>query len=240
MRTKAVKVLVVAGAAAGVVGGAAGVASGDVFRFDFGAASGNGAETVSPDANGNFWNNVTGPVTEDVVNIDDAASDLVIRFTSDFSANNLGGLTAPDSGLLGDFAVGSVTGDYFFGAGSFVTSFEVEGLDAGVEYNLRFFATRATGETRTTEYTAVGGNGSHSVQLQTSGDGAGAGSNGNNDDLALIVGITADGSGEIAVSFTRVAGGFSYLGGFEIEVVPTPGSAAMLAVGGLLSVRRRR
>lgn len=222
---------------------AAATSHAEVFRFDFGPASGNGVTTTSPDAFGKYWNNVTGPVTEDIVNTDIGMSSLRIQFTSDFSTNGgagFGGLLTPDQALLGELAVSSATGDYFFGSGGFVTSFEIQGLDAGLEYTLRFFGTRATGETRITEYTAVGGNGTQSAQLQTSGTGAGSAGNGNDDDLAEIAGLTADVNGEIAVSFTRVAGGFSYLGALEIVVVPAPGAVALFGACGLVAVRRRR
>ena len=226
-----------------VVAALGSAAQADVFRFDFGPASGNGVTTTSPDAFGNSWNNVTGPVTEDIVNIDNDASSLRLQFTSDFSTNggaNFGGLLTPDQALLGELAVSSATGDYVFGAGGFVTSFELQGLDTSLEYTLRFFGTRATGENRVTEYTAVGGNGTQTAQLQTSGTGAGTGSNGNNDDIAEIAGLTADANGEIAISFTRITGGFSYLGAFEVVAVPAPGAVALFGAAGLVAVRRRR
>ena len=93
--------------------------------IDFGRHDGgNGAATTSPDVNGNYWNSwspgagtvainsvLTSPIT-----VGNHASPVSVTATTAWSNNGYlsGGLLSPDPALLGEFAIGTATGDYFF------------------------------------------------------------------------------------------------------------------------------
>lgn len=247
MRRNTVRPVAAAAGCAGCVGFAslallAGAAHGQLALIDFGApGAGNPGNTVSP-ANENWWNNFNPGGFIDVVDTADVDTGINLGATTGVAANNPGGLLSPSVALLGDFAVESATQDYFFITAGSTLGLELSALDAGKTYNLIFFGTRATAETRITRYTATGGNGTFSADLQTSGTGIGSDgvSNGNDSTLARIDGLTADAGGEIQIAITVAQGGFGYLGAMGIEVVPAPGAAGLAALGGLLAARRRR
>ena len=62
----------------------------------------------------------------------------------------------------------------------------------------------------------------------------------NQDTTALLSGLTADADGIIYIGFYGANGGDGYLNALQIDVVPAPGAAALLAMGGLAATRRRR
>ncbi|HEX7653646.1 MAG TPA: hypothetical protein VF607_09075, partial [Verrucomicrobiae bacterium] len=94
----------------------------DFGRHDNGV---NGDITVSPDANGNYWNNFgtsAGTVPQfaaatNLVTVNNTPVTLgVTVLSTTFQANGIqnGGLTTPDAALLGDFAIPTATEDYLF------------------------------------------------------------------------------------------------------------------------------
>jgi hypothetical protein len=120
--------------------------------------------------------------------------------------------------LLGALAVTNATVDYFFTQGT--DTFKLTGLTRRLVYNLEFFGTRATNQTRTTTYT-VGGN---SVSLTTSGTGIGAGGvNQNNNTTAVLRALSPTPRAKFR-SRSRAAGGFAYIGILKIEQVYLPPS----------------
>ena len=77
----------------------------------------------SPDNNGNYWNNIInndgfyakkGSVYTNFVNSRNDQTGFSLTLNSRFTANKAGGLTNPDKDKLGDLAVITATGDYFF------------------------------------------------------------------------------------------------------------------------------
>ena len=220
-------------------------AAGSVVLFDFGPDGGNGVPTASPDGSGNAWNNISGPVGTDLVTTSGNATSIDIQFTTNFSANggpSFGGLMSPDAGLLGELAVGTATGDYFFVSGTGVMTFELRDLDPNASYALDLFGTRATTSTRETLYTVSGGHGVATTSLVTSGENIGADGvyDGNDSSLASLSGLTADGNGAISVSVSASSGGFAYLGVARLTIIPAPGAAALFGAGLVATTRRRR
>jgi hypothetical protein len=206
----------------------------------------NGHDTTSPDANGNYWNNLgttTGTIPQgqsiaNLVTVNNTATTIGLTVTSaNFQNNgrNNGGLLAPHYGLLGDFAIGSATEDYIFlndGTSGITGTMAITGLDPAKKYTFSMFATRNTdaGTTRTTMYSVSDVNGLHSVNLQTSGPGAGSTNQpyGNDDTIVSLSNLVPDGSGELDLSVSEVNGLFAYIG--ILEIIPTAESVAATPV----------
>ena len=164
-----------------------------------------------------------------------------------------GGLTNPNSNLLGNFAVGTVTGDYFFvatntGGAVATATFRISGLDVNRTYDFSLFGTRTTANLRQTIYSVTDRTGiAKTFNLQTSGPGAGSAANptGNDNKLAVLAGLVPNLNGTLdlvlSAGVTTTAEGFAYIGGMQIVAVPEPSTwAAVLVMGALLVVVSRR
>ncbi len=217
--------------------------------IDFGPADEiNGHLTVSPDVNGNYWNNwhpyngshpiPNGEVFNGtVIDASNNATGIALTMTNSFDSNGIrnGGLLAPSAELLGDFAVASATEDYWFesiGGAAILIS----GLNVNSTYDFRMFGTRESTSSRITRYTAAG----KYVDLQTSGNGIGTGGyNGNNDTIAVLSDLSPDANGEILLDVSVVEGGYAYLGILEITEVPEPATISMILAGfGFINYRK--
>jgi hypothetical protein len=216
-------------------------ASGQTFLIDMGPSSN---PTASPDANGNQWNSFAPGQFFRLRDTNGATSAGATAVGIGFGATTpvgqgpaMGeGLANPNPALLGDLAIQTATEDFVFRSDDGVGQpenlrFEFSNLDQSLVYTIRVFASRVAGDTRETEYTATGGNGSQSAQLLTSN---------NAQDVAVIGGITPTAAGVIAIDAVAVQGGFCYMNVVELSV----GQALDIAVqpvgtitdaGGMLS-----
>jgi Immunoglobulin domain len=200
--------------------------------IDFGRHDGgNGAATTNPDVNGHYWNSwspgagtvAANTVLASTITISNNPSTVTVTTTTAWSNNGYlnGGLTTPDPALLGDFAVGTATGDYFFVQNT-SGSLRIGGLDPARQYNLRLYGVRITdaSTTRTTRYTVVDASGTHQADLQTSGPGAGSAAvpYGNDRNIVVLDHLTPSAAGQLNLNVTIVNGGFAYIG--IMEVVP--------------------
>jgi lysophospholipase L1-like esterase len=200
------------------------------FYIDFGPNDvTNGNITISPDINGNYWNNVTNTTTTApsvyLLTSKKASSGAFLNITAGFSSNgiNNGGLLAPNTALLNDFAINTATQDYFHTDN--IAGFIIKGLDVSKGYVFKFFATRNDPEVRKSNYTLVGKT-TYSGTLQTSGTNlGGTGYNGNNSTILTTGTITPDAKGQIAVTVKRELGSFGYIGALKIEEVRIPVTA---------------
>jgi len=198
-----------------------------IFYVDFGPNDvTNGNITSSPDANSNYWNNVTNTSTSAspvyLLTNRNASSGAFINITAGFSSNgiNNGGLLAPNAALLKDFAINTATQDYFYTENT--ASFIIKGLDVSKGYIFSFFATRNDPEVRKTNYTLTGAT-TYSATLQTSGPNlGGSGYNGNNSTILTTATIVPDTRGQIAITVKRELGSFGYIGVLKIEEVRMP------------------
>lgn len=207
----------------------------DVFLIDFGRHDDgtNGTATASPDANGNYWNNISpaNAPTNNLVTIGTSIANMVttgnvpttagLEITSSgWAANGRlnGGLFNPSNALLAHFAVETATEDYFFTSGT--NSFTITGLKPNGIYTLRFFGTRDSTSDRVTSYTV----GSTSVTLQTSGSGIGTYSTNQNDNTIVeLAGLSPDAGGSINVTVAKTSGSYAHLGIMEIAETGTLG-----------------
>ncbi|MFT4283352.1 MAG: GDSL-type esterase/lipase family protein, partial [Protaetiibacter sp.] len=217
--------------------------TGESIRIDFGPDDVNdttrdGNATVSPDVNGRTWNNLSWPnasaapavntsnVVPNGLNAAGLRTTAGIATTTKVTANgtnwltngiNAGGLLAPNPAYLGEYAIPTVTQDYFFVQSSGTATLTLSGLDPWHEYDLKFFGTRDATGTRTTTYSVAGSNGTQQSVLQVSGTGIGAGGyNGNNNTVVTIENVQPQTDGTLQVKVIAGTGGFGYLGFLEI------------------------
>ena len=158
------------------------------FYFDFGMSGGTRGElTTSPDANGNYWNNVghkgiasNRPSKDSVYSVVDSkntATALTVQLADvAFTANGMsggGGLLSPDAALLGDLAVKTATEDYLFASNSEHCSLLFSGLNPEKGYQFKIYAGRVATDDRISDYTFRG---KMAIQgsLQAAGTGIGA------------------------------------------------------------------
>ncbi|QKG51440.1 GDSL-type esterase/lipase family protein [Hymenobacter sp. BRD67] len=200
----------------------------------------NGNSTPSPDANGNYWNNVlnqtTAADTFRLVDKTNAATGLKLKVGANFLTNGIltGGLLAPSAALLGsEYAVATATQDYFFVQGTGSTStgvLRLSGCDPTKRYVFHVFGSRAaTTELRTSQYKFTGSTVSTITQT-TTGTGVGAnGYAGNNNTIAKSDTIAADASGTILLELSKVAGSYAYLNLMKVDIVPGKVAAVPLS-----------
>lgn len=217
-------------------------ASAQTILIDFGMTG--TAATPSP-TGGNYWNNFNTPASGSaaLVTTTNAASGITMTVSSTFA--NTGPspyATLTGSSTLGNLNVSTALSDFFYGnnnVGSPAT-LTFSGLNAGYTYTFSMLGARSATDSRTTTYVVAGAT-SGTATLQTSGlDIGGSGINYNNSNLAVISGITPDGSNNITLAVS--ATGFSYLNALQISVIPEP-TAVMLILGvfgGVVLMRRRR
>ncbi len=209
--------------------------------FDFGPSNtDDGDQTVNPDVNGNYWNNWHRAEGGVAINAGEHIGNLIdtngtntgvdLTVTGGFSSNGKlnGGLMSPQASLLGDMAIASATEDYFYASGDGVVGggsddmaggFMVDGLDPEQAYDLRFFGSRSSTETRVTEYRVSGGN-DVIVALTTSGNNIGHDGvyDGNDDTFAVAECVIPDEFGQIFVDMKLVQGSYCYINMMEIAV----------------------
>ena len=190
-----------------------------------------GEPTPSPDYLGQHWNNwhsvnggigiLPGEQLVDMIATDGSPTgvDLVIAGGFIGYGRSNGGLLWPDGAKLGNLAVGSATGDFFFTDGpDSPGALYLRGLDPSKTYTFRLFAARQDAEVRVTRYTVTGAS-TVSATLQTTGPGAGSANTTTNDDTVVeFKGVKPDAWGHVFVDVAIELGTFAYLSLMEVVV----------------------
>lgn len=199
--------------------------------FDFGSqVDGRGSLTVDPDANNHYWNNIANndgnyaavnTVYSPLVNSENTSTTFELTLNSRFSTNGQsggGGLLEPQAELLKDFAVTSVTEDYFYiESGENNSSFTFSNLDTEKAYKFYAFGSRSNTQTRTAYYTMSGLN-LYQGELQTSGTNCGGeGINQNIQNICESELIYPDGDGNIKFTVSRKNGDYIALNALKVE-----------------------
>lgn len=199
--------------------------------FDFGSQTdGRGSLTEGPDANNHYWNNIANndgnyaavnTVYSSFVNSENTSVTYELTLNSRFSTNGQsggGGLLEPQAELLKDFAVASVTEDYFYiESGENNSSFTFNKLDPKKAYKFYAFGSRSNTQTRTAYYTMSGLN-LYQGELQTSGTNCGGeGINQNIQNICESELIYPDDDGNIKFTVSRKNGDYIALNGLKIE-----------------------
>ncbi|WP_243349315.1 GDSL-type esterase/lipase family protein [Parabacteroides sp. FAFU027] len=194
------------------------------FYVDFGPNDvTNGNITTSPDVNGNYWNNLTDNTVAGniaIVNSTNAATGFRLLVTKAMSKNGIlsGGLTAPGTTLLGEYAIATATQDYFFTTNASTPgAFKLTGLNPSKAYKFYIFGSRNTTEPRIAKYTLTGIN-SAIGNLQTSGTNlGGTGYNGNNSTVYASDLIYPNASGEITLDLAVSSGTYAHINLMKVE-----------------------
>jgi len=142
--------------------------------FDFGPKDGtNGDETVIPDANGNYWNNIStasggsamplNTAFSGLVNSENTNSGYSLSFTNaGFNTNGKlnGGLLTPFAsqfGINSELAIASATEDYIYtGSTSNGPVITFSGLNPAKKYKFKIFGCRNSNSDRAGQYTLQG------------------------------------------------------------------------------------
>ena len=155
--------------------------------FDFGVRDvTNGDETVNPDANGNYWNNIstaTGssalgiatPAYTSLINSSNTNSGFSLAFTADgFTTNGKanGGLLSPYASQFGsnsELAIATATEDYIYtGATTNGPVIRFSNLNASKKYKFKIFGCRNMNADRAAQYTLQGAGAATVGTLQSS------------------------------------------------------------------------
>lgn len=199
--------------------------------FDFGSqVDGRGSLTVNPDVNNHYWNNIANndgnyaavnTVYSPLVNSENTSTTFELTLNSRFSTNGKsggGGLLEPQAELLNDFAVASVTEDYFYiESGENNSSFTFSNLDTEKAYKFYAFGSRSNTQTRTAYYTMSGLN-LYQGELQTSGTNCGGEDiNQNIQNICESALIYPDGDGNIKFTVSRKNGDYIALNALKVE-----------------------
>ncbi|MEI6555756.1 MAG: T9SS type A sorting domain-containing protein [Paludibacter sp.] len=154
--------------------------------FDFGPnETTNGDVTVNPDANGNYWNNITpaagsaaisaGTTGGTLVNSSNSTTSYGLAFTSaGFTPNGKvnGGLLSPYASQFGsnsELAIATATEDYIYtGATSNGPVITFSGLNTSKRYRFKIFGCRNSASDRAGQYTLQGAGAASVGTIQSS------------------------------------------------------------------------
>ncbi|MCR5003659.1 MAG: hypothetical protein K5984_04745, partial [Bacteroidales bacterium] len=190
--------------------------------LDFGNSNhSSSVATSSPDANGNYWNNIqittnggtksgNGLSFSGLLYKNGLTSPYSLVLTSNTQSNgaNNGGLTESKyskttAQSLGDLGIPTATQDYFYAEGaSTVCSFELRGLNPANTYRMRFFGSRAAtadNQTRRIKLT-VNGTDTYVGELQICGPNNG---NQNTENLLMTPQLAPDADGTLEIKFQK-------------------------------------
>ncbi|MGI4875449.1 MAG: GDSL-type esterase/lipase family protein [Janthinobacterium lividum] len=190
----------------------------------------NGNITPSPDANGNYWNNVlnnTGVAdTFRLVDKTNVATGIKLKVGANFLTNGIatGGLLSPSAALLGEYAIATATQDYFFVQGTGTTAvgtLTMNGFDRTKRYVFHVFGSRqTTAETRVSQYKFTGATVS-TVTQTTTGTNVGANAYpGNNNTITNSDTLMSDNNGVIQLELSKVTGSYAYINLMRVDILP--------------------
>ncbi len=210
-------------------------AKGRRWLIDLGPSNAeDGAPTKSPDAHGQHWNSwhdvdggsqlLPGESLGTLRDTTGKKTTARLIISGAMIPNGIvnGGLTKPDTKLLGKLAVHTATQDYLYVGAGKIGAMTLTGLEPGASYKLRLFASRNSTETRITRYRLTDASGTKEATLKTSGKGiGGTGSvNGNTGQFAVFSSVKADKHGNLHLDVTVKQGQYGYLALLELSGPP--------------------
>lgn len=218
------------------------------FYIDFGKNNNglDGAPTINPDINGNYWNNLfsngDGPTTEvagktlDIVLSDNTASPFVLETGSSIQFNGVrnGGLTNPDIQLLGDLAITTATHDYLFIDGSAtLAKLFFKNMNKEKAYRFYIFGSRSDASNNRIGYVEIAGASSITGIHHMGGPNLGGeGINQNNQNIFVSDIIVPDAEGSITLSLSKWLGGYAHINAMKVEEVEVEHRASAITIVG--------
>lgn len=205
-----------------------------------------GSPTTSPDANGNYWNNMysngDGPTTEqagknlELVYADNTPSGYVVELGTNFEFNGIrnGGLTNPDPDLLGDLAIATATHDYLFRSGEGIEGkLLFKNLNPQKMYRFHVFGSRyEASANRIGIVTFTGSNTITGIHQMGGKDMGGTGVHQNTGNVFVSDLLVADSEGTIAFGLKEWLGNFFHVNLIKIEELPAANPATSLLISG--------
>ena len=198
--------------------------------FDFGETgnSSRGHTTTGTDINGNQWNNITSGSSSS--NTISASKTISVRNSGGTSTGakfivvdqtytngiNSGGNNSPSANDLGDLAIQTATEDYVFIDNGDARSFKLTKLNTNHCYRFYIYGTRNHTDNRCTQYTIKGQRTWVGGQTTSGYDVGGYGYPGNLRNILQTDYIYPDLSGNIVITYQRVAG-MAHISAMRVE-----------------------
>lgn len=214
--------------------------------IDFGKNNGglDGQLTQSPDANGNYWNNMysngDGPTQEQagtkiaLIYSDNTMSPYSVELGTMFEFNGVrnGGLTDPDPALLGDLAVATATHDYLFRSGDGVKcTLLFKNLDKNKMYRFHVFGSRyEENGNRIGLLTFTGSNTLTGLHQMGGKDLGGTGVHWNTENIFVSDLLVPDTEGTITLDMKEWNGNFVHINALKLEEMAIADYATALSV----------
>lgn len=197
-----------------------------------------GTQTTSPTTGGIYWNNMATLSTTTAANLIDTSGDdtgwdwaITNSWFGSSPANNGGETVYVESATTDFLFIDRNYGDQMF-------QMELTGLDdtGATSYSFNFFisSSRTAPEEFISNYTVTGLGTGSTASLEAIG---------NTSNIATISGVLADATGKIVIDVGLNPGSnFAGIGVLEItsSPVPEPSSTALLGLGGIALILRRR
>lgn len=230
------RMLLAAGAASTMAAGAANAAvlsAGDTIGIDFGPTA---TDTVGNDFNEITTTSGAGAIAAgSVINLNTAVMDGVSVATGSHMFNNNDGSNADYATLVGaplspffeESVVTDITGMFGGPVGGNTFTVTISGLDTSLTYDI--LAVSAADSYSNTERLTVNGGASSDITRGTAAAPTFHQFNG----VSSVAGV-------ITLDFTQPTGNNPVVSGITLTAVPEPASMALMGLGGLLMLRRRK
>lgn len=195
-----------------------------------------GADTPSPDVNGNYWNSVwSGAYYPSLVDASGAATGIAFGFTTAGGTDYYNGPSGPvqdptatvyNAAALGDLGVNEAVYDFYTSS-----TFQIQNLDPSKTYDLTFFGSHKYNNDNTTRYTVYTDD-SFTTPVASADLLVGVDADHNQDTTVTLSGLSPQEFNILYVGFAGANGGDGYLNALRIEQVAVPEPSTLLLLAG--------